>query len=49
MEYLDVNMTDKHGRYGLFEAAVHGDEDLCDILLSHPEVDVNKMNCFKMT
>ena len=42
LEFIDVNYEDKQGRFALRIAAEKNFEKLCDILLDHPETDVNK-------
>ena len=50
MDGVDINVTDERGDFiGLYGAALDDNERLCDILLSHPEVDVNKKNNKNMT
>ena len=47
---VDVNATDESGtNFALYEAALQGHEDLCDLLLTYPEVDVNKKNSNNFT
>ena len=39
---LDVNCSTKAEHFGLYYAAKYGYSELCDFLLAHPQIDINK-------